>query len=111
VRLRPAEQDGVAVRRCAHDGNGTERGTAAANVLDHDRAEMGLQLVRQWAADEVVGTARWKGNDQPDRSRRIILRPRDARNHRHGGSARGPVQECAARKLHDWTSTLVDQET
>jgi hypothetical protein len=33
------------------------------------------------------------------------LRPRDTRDRRHGGRGHGPVQEFAARKVHDWPST------
>src|SRR5207245_11243137 len=39
VRLRPAEQDGVAVRRSAYDCSGTERSAAPTDILDHHRAE------------------------------------------------------------------------
>jgi hypothetical protein len=78
VRLRPTEQDGVAVRRSAGDRNGAERSAAPANVLDHHRAKERLELVRQRTADEVIGAAGRKRNDQPDRPRRIALRPRDA---------------------------------
>jgi hypothetical protein len=78
VRLRPAEQDGVAVRRSADDRSGAERSAAPTNVLDHHRAKERLELVRQRTADEVVGAAGRKRNDQPDRPRWIALRPRDA---------------------------------
>src|SRR5262249_48279432 len=78
VRLCPAEQDGVAVRRSAYDRSGAERSAAPADILDHYRAKERLELCRQRTPDRVKGAAGRKRNDQPDRPRRIALRPRDA---------------------------------
>jgi len=100
VRLRPAEQDGVAIRRSADDRSGAERSAAPADILDHHRAKERLELVRQRTADEVVGAAGRERNDQPDRARRIALRPRHARHGRQRGGADGETQECTAKHFH-----------
>ena len=101
VSLRPAEQDGVAVRRGAHDGGGTERGAAATDVLDHHRAEQRFQLVRQWTAHEIVGAARRKGDNQPNWPRRIALR--------HCGARRSwPRRRRAAEQRDELAAPHVD---
>src|SRR5215472_12614701 len=100
VRLRPAEQDGVAVRRSANDRSGGERSAAPTDILDHQRAKERLELVRQRTADEVVGAAGRKRNDQADRARGIALRPRDVRHGRERGGADGETQECTAKYFH-----------
>src|SRR5262249_40642964 len=51
-------------------------------------------------ADEVVGAAGRKRNDQPDRPRGIALRPRDARHGRERGGPHGETQECTAKQFH-----------
>ena len=101
VRLRPAEQDRVAVGPGAGDGGGTERGAAAADVLDHHGAEQRLDPVRPWATDGVERTARRKRNHEPDRPRRIGLRPRDARECRQRGGTRRQMQKSSTGKRHE----------
>src|SRR5262249_8361398 len=49
---------------------------------------------------DVSGSASRKADDNADRSRRIGLRPRDARDGRQRGSARCQMQKLAAGKFH-----------
>jgi len=57
-------------------------------VLDHDALpERGLRLSASCRATKVGGAAGRKGDDQPDRTVRIILRRRAAG--RQGGRQRG----------------------
>ena len=100
VRLRPAEQDGVAVRRSPYDRGRAERGAAPTDILDHHGAKKRFELVRQWTADEVIGAAGRKRNDQPDRPRGIALRPRHVRHGRKCGGADRETQECTAKQFH-----------
>ena len=68
------EKQRVAVGRRAHDHVGAERATGAALVLDVDLlAEFVGEIMRSEAADDVDGTARREGNDEPDRPRRIAV--------------------------------------
>src|SRR6266496_4445353 len=53
VRLRPAEQDRVAVGAGTCDGGSSERRTAAADIFNDHCSEQWLHLVRQWATDGV----------------------------------------------------------
>src|SRR5207245_2345125 len=56
VRLRPAEQDRVAVGSSACDRRSAQRGTAATDIFDHHRSEQRLHLIRQWATNGVERT-------------------------------------------------------
>src|SRR4030095_14013174 len=60
VRLRPAEQDRVAVRLGAYDGGSTYRSAAATDVLNHDRGEQKFHLLCPWASDGVECATRRK---------------------------------------------------
>src|SRR5262245_55298511 len=60
VRLRSAEEDGVAIRAGARDGSGTKRGAAAADVFNHDRPDQRLHFVRPWTADKIERPTRRK---------------------------------------------------
>lgn len=77
VRKRAAEQNGVAVGLRTRDRGGPQRAAAAAHVLDHDRAEQRLHLLRPWTPDQVVCAAGRKRNHELDRSLGIALRARD----------------------------------
>src|SRR4051812_21707994 len=100
VRLRPAEQERVAVRPGACDGGSAYRTAAATHVFNHHRSEQGLHLIRPRATDSVECTTRWKRDNEPNRPRRISLRPRDARDGRKHGSARDQVQKLSTGKFH-----------
>src|SRR5436190_7565677 len=100
VGRRAAEEDGVAVRASAGDRGGAERTAAAALVLDHDSAEQRLDLFSPRPADGVEPAAWRKRNHEPDRPRRIDLRPRYPRHGWQRGSASGQMQEFAAGKFH-----------
>ncbi len=101
VRLRPTEQDRIAVRRGARDGGPTQRRTATAHILKYHSTEQRLDLVRQRAPDGVERTARREGDHKPDPPRRIFLRDGNARAGRQRNTARSQIQKCAARKFHD----------
>src|SRR6516165_608749 len=66
VGARTAEQNGVAVRPRPRDRSSAERASAAALVLDHDRAEERLYPLRPWPANRVVTAARRKRHHQSD---------------------------------------------
>src|SRR5882724_1683125 len=100
MRLRPAEQDRVAVRLGACDGGSAYRAAAATHVFNHHRTEQGLHLIRPRATDSVERTTRGKRNHEPDGPCRIGLRPCNEGYGRQRGSARGQMQEFAAGKFH-----------
>src|SRR5215468_8472375 len=100
MRNRAAQQKGVAIGAGARDRSGAQRTAGAAYVLDGNRAEQRFHLVRPWAGDKVVSTARRKRNDEPDWPRRIGLRPSEVRHGRKRGSTRGQMQQLTAGKIH-----------
>jgi hypothetical protein len=95
-----SEQDGIAVWASTGDRSGAQRTAAAALVLDDNRAQQWFDLLCPWTTDRVEPSARRKRNHKPDRTRRIGLRPRDARDGRQRGSARGQMQKLSAGKFH-----------
>src|SRR6516164_4006198 len=100
VREGAAEQNGVTVRTGAGDRGGTQRTAAAADVFDDHRAEQRFDLFHPWPGEGVERATRRKWDHEPDRPRRIRLRPRDPRDRRQRGSARGQMQKISAGKFH-----------
>src|SRR6516162_2384948 len=100
VREGAAEQNGVTVRTGAGDRGGTQRTAAAADVFDNHRAEQRFDLFHPWPGEGVERATRWKWNHEPDRPRRIGLRPSDAGCGRKRGSARCQMQKISAGKFH-----------
>src|SRR5262249_42321866 len=101
-RVRQADkQERIAVRRCPHYAFGADIAAGARSVLNDEWLPESLrQRLTNEARDGVSCLAGGKGNDDPHRPRRVGLRPRDTRYGRQRGSARGQMQECAARKSH-----------
>ena len=85
-RRRCAEQRGAIGRRFRGLA-GADRAAGAADVLNDDRGlQLLLKRLAEDAGDRVGAAAGRERNDQPDRTRRIILRPRSA--DRHNGCKR-----------------------
>src|SRR5262245_7134775 len=76
VREGAAEQNGVAVRAGAGDRGGTQRTAAAADVFNDHRAEQRFDLLYPWPGEGVECATGRKWNHEPDRPRRVSLRPR-----------------------------------
>src|SRR5215471_20287984 len=91
VREGAAEQNGVAVRTGTGDRGGTQRTAAAAYVFDDHRAEQRFDLFHPWPREGVERTTRRKWNHEPDRPRRVVLRPSDTRHGWQRGSARSQM--------------------
>src|SRR5215831_8856119 len=99
VREGAAEQNGVAVRTGTGDRGGTQRTTAAADVFDDHRAEQRFDLFHPWPREGVERATRRKWNHEPDRPRRIGLRPRETRHGRQRSSARCEMEKISAGKF------------
>src|SRR5262245_16570855 len=102
--LCPSKQDRVAVRTGTSDLGGAERRASATDVFNHEGAEQRLHLVRPGATDGVEGTARRKGNHEPDRPCRIGLRAHHMWEGRQRGNARDKMQKLATEKFHKLSS-------
>ena len=88
------------VGRRTYNRLGTYIAATARPVVDHEwLAEPVRQPLTYQTADDVGRAARGKWHDQMDWPRRIGLRPRDPRQGRQSGSARGQ-QKLTAGKFH-----------
>src|SRR6266540_1578634 len=85
---------------CGRFLRSADRTAAAADVLDHDRAEQRFDPLRPRTADGVVRPARRERNHQSYRPRWIALRPCDARGGRQGGSTSCQTQKLATKERH-----------
>src|SRR5262245_20614152 len=98
----PDHEQRVAVRRRAHDRLGADIATRARPVLDHEWLAKPLRQPLTHQTGDDVGRSAWgEWGDDAHRPRRISLRPRDARQSRQRGGARGQMQEFAAGKFHN----------
>ena len=91
----------VAVCGRAHDHLGADVAAATRPVVDNKLlAEPLRQPLSDQARRDVGRAGRGEWHDQTHRSRRIGLRPCDARNCRQRGSGAGQMQEISAGKFH-----------
>ncbi len=100
IRRRDKEQR-IAVRGRTHDGFGGDIGGCSGPIFDEEllAEPLGQPLTDETRGD-VGGAAGGKADDEAHRSRRIRLRPSDARHGRERGSARGQMQKFTAGKFH-----------
>jgi hypothetical protein len=83
-----------------HHRLGGDIGAGPRPVLDHELLAQPLrQPLPHDPRHDVGRAAGGKADDDADRARRIGLRPREARDGRQRGSARGQMQELSS--LHD----------
>jgi hypothetical protein len=105
---RDRQHQRVAVGRRPDDELGADIAGGARPVLDDERLfEPFRQPLRHQPRDDVGRAAGDDGDDQTHRPRRIGLRPRDPRDDRQRGSARGQMQEFATGKFHGDDPSLV----
>src|SRR5262245_49857928 len=98
---RSRQEERVAVRRRLHDRLGTDIAAGTRPVLDDELlAEPLGQPMTDQARGDVGSTTGGKSDDNAHWPRRIGLRPRDARQSRQRGSARGQMQELSTGKFH-----------
>jgi hypothetical protein len=94
-------EERVAIRGRTHDGLGGDIAACARPVLDKEwLAEPLREPLTHQARDYVDTAARGKADEGAHRLGRIGLRPRDPRDGRQRGSARGQMQKFAAGKFH-----------
>jgi hypothetical protein len=126
-RGRGDQQQGIAVRRSAHDGLGGDVGARARTVLNDELLAKPLrEPLPDQAGHDVVAASGSKTDHQAYRPHRIVKRPSTLRK-RHGESApgnpgkprgrcgRGEPQKSTARNVHDvhreWMATQVPGRT
>src|SRR5262249_41363683 len=98
--VRTDEGDRVAIGYRAEHRLHADIAARAGPVLDDELLpQMIRQILADNARDDVVGAARRKRDDPVYRPRRISFRPRDPRDGRQRGSARGQMQEGAAGQV------------
>src|SRR5215468_6526441 len=91
----------MAVGRCTRHGLGGDLPLGARSVLDDEwLAETLRQPLTNQAREDVGWAAGRKADHDADRSRRIDLRPSEARHGRQRGSTRGQMQKSSAGKFH-----------
>src|SRR5262244_3943770 len=96
-----ADDQRIAIGFGTHDPAGTDGAAGPGDVLDQNGlTERCLHAFGERARDNVGRAARWERCDNGDRSRRIGLRPCDARHRRQRGRARGQMQELSTGKFH-----------
>src|SRR6516225_8898107 len=97
---KTSQQKRIAVRGCIHDRLGGDIGASTRPVLDHEwLAKPRRQPLSYQACHDVGATSGGKSDNDAHRSRRISLRPRDARHSRERGSTRGQMQKSSAGKF------------
>jgi hypothetical protein len=102
MRADAADPHGVAVGPGIGDALGTVHTAGAADVLDDDLlAQNFAHALRHEAAEHVLRSTGGEGNNHRDGSRRIRLRPSEARDDRECGSARDQMQKSTAGTFHD----------
>ena len=101
---RGDQEERVAVGRRAHDRLGGDIAAGTRPVLDDEwLAKPFRQPLADQARDDVAA-ARGKADHQAHRPRRIGLRPREARDGRERGSARGQMQKLFGGEVSFCTS-------
>jgi len=102
---RVSEKQCVAIGGCPHDRLGSDIATGACPVLNDKLLTEALrQPLTDQARIDVESATGGKANEDSHRPRRIGLRPRDTRDGRQRGSARGQMQKFSAGKSHDASS-------
>ena len=97
-----ADVDGVAIGRGARDAADGDATAGAADVLDDDRlAERRPHALGQYPRRHVGRAAGGERHYQRNGTRRIGLRPRDARDRRQRGSTRGQIEKISTGKFHN----------
>src|SRR6516225_5571838 len=109
-RIETTDQEKrVAVCGRANCGLGADIAAAARPVVDNELlAEPLRQPLSDQAREDVGRAGRGEWHDQTHRSRRIGLRPCDARHCGQRGSACCEMQELAAGKFHSGPSAACD---
>src|SRR6516164_6781060 len=98
---RSRQEERIAVRRRAHDRLGGDVAAGACPVLNNELLTEPLREPLSYQTrDDVARTAGAIADDDAYRPRRIGLRPRDPRDARQCGSARGQMQKLSAGKFH-----------
>src|SRR5262245_46027951 len=99
---RADQKECMAVRWRAYDRLGGDIAAGTGPVLDDDWL---AKTLRQPFSDEArgdIGAAPGRKSDnQPQRPRRINLRPRDHRERRRQGGSPGETQKISATEQHD----------
>src|SRR5262249_1301047 len=89
------------VRRRTNHHLGGDIAARASSILDDELlAETFRQPLSNKAGNQISRTARRKANNQVNRPRRIVERPREMRRGRERRYGCGKVQEFATWKLH-----------
>src|SRR5262249_13282053 len=92
----PDYEGGVAVCRRAHDRLGCDVAAGSRTVVDDERLTEPLRKPLTYQARRDVRTASGReANNDAHRPRRIGLRPSEAGDRGHPGSARGQMQELS----------------
>src|SRR5262245_48780979 len=100
------QQERITVRRCPHDAFSADVAAGTRSVLNDEWLPEPLrQRLTHEAGDGVGCLACRKLDDDAHRSRRIGLRPRNARQDRERGGASCEMQELATGKFHFETSS------
>src|SRR5215470_4171535 len=96
-----ADDQRIAIGFGTHDPAGTDGAAGPGDVLDQNGlTERCLHAFGERARDKVGRATCWERCDNGDRSRRIGLRPCDARGGRQRGTARYQIQKITAGKFH-----------
>jgi hypothetical protein len=100
------QQQRVTVRRRLGGERRAERAAGAAAVIDYDRLAQALvQLLTEYAADNVGAAARRVRHDEPDRSgREVLRRPGGGGQHHRRASEKGdelPSSHRSSTAAHD----------
>ena len=95
------QEQRVAVGRGTRDRLGGDVAAGSRTVVDDERLTEPLREPLTYQARRDVRTASGReANNDAHRPRRIGLRPRDPRDGRQRGSARGEMEKISARKFH-----------
>src|SRR5262249_18999668 len=90
-------QQRIAIRRRLHDRLGGDIASCSRPVLDHEGLPESIrQPLGERARDDIGRRARRKADDDAHWSRRIGLRPCEARDRRQRGSAGGEMQKLSS---------------
>src|SRR5713226_7988814 len=103
-------EESIAVCGCPHDRLNTDIAASARTILNEELlAEALRQQLTYQARRDVVHATGGKGDNDACRPCRKGLRPRDARDCRQRGSARGQIQKSTAGKFHGAPKILLVQ--